>query len=147
MKQIGKYQIRTDLYYEPENHFWVDVSGGTAIVGMSPLIQETSGAFVAIQIENPGTELKKDESLGSVEAEKHVGKLKSPISGKVISINENILENPKLINDDPYGDGWLVEMTIDEADLDGLISGEEKITEWVESEIARFNEKGWLAQP
>ena len=147
MKQIGKYQIRTDVYYEPENHFWIDVSGGTAIIGMSPLIQETSGSFVAIQLERPGIELKKNAVMGSVEADKHVVQLKAPISGKIIMVNENVIENPGLVNNDPYGDGWLLEMKIEEGELKDLISGEKAVTEWVESEIARFNEKGWIAQP
>jgi len=85
--------------------------------------------------------------MGIVEAEKHVGQLKSPISGKVVLVNEMVLENPKLINDEPYNGGWIVEMQIDDKNqLKDLISGEEAITNWIESEIKRFDEKGWIAQ-
>jgi glycine cleavage system H protein len=149
MKQIDKYQIRTDLYYDPQNHFWLDISGNKAIIGMSPLVQETSGSFVAIQLANAGTTFNKSESMGSVEAEKHVGPLKAPVSGKVIAVNEEVIQKPRLINDDPYGEGWIMEIELTNAttEIPELVSGEESITSWFESEIKKFDEKGWIAQP
>lgn len=148
MKQIDKYQVRTDLYYDPVNHFWVDITGNTAVIGMSPLVQETSGSFVAIQIADPGIRFGKNESFGSAEAEKHVGPLKAPVSGKVLTINEHVLNTPRLINEDPYGQGWLMEIELtNKAELDDLISGDENITVWFEAELKKFDEKGWTAQP
>jgi glycine cleavage system H protein len=148
MKQIGKYQVRTDLAYDPQNHFWIDVSGNRAIIGMSPLVQETNGSFVAIQFVQPGTFINKKESFGSVEAEKHVGPLKAPLSGNVLTLNENVISTPRLINEDPYGEGWLMEIELtNKEEIDELISGEELITEWFESELKKFDEKGWIAQP
>lgn len=147
MKQIGKYEIKTDLFYEPVNHFWVDVKDNTAVVGMSPLIQEINGSFVAIQIDQSGNNIRKNYSMGSVEAEKHVGQLRAPLTGRILLVNENVLENPRLVNDDPYGEGWLLEMEIENPkELKDLLSGEERITQWVEGEIERFNKKGWIAQ-
>jgi glycine cleavage system H protein len=148
MKQIDKYKVRTDLYYDPVNHFWVDVKGNTAIIGMSPLVQETSGSFVAIQIAEKGTSFSKNESFGSAEAEKHVGPLKAPVSGKVLVVNENVLNTPRLINEDPHGEGWLMEVELtNKAELDDLVSGEGNITAWFEAELKKFDEKGWTAQP
>lgn len=148
MKKIDKYDVRTDLYYEPQNHFWVDVTDKRAVIGMSPLIQETSGSFVAVQIEEVGKSFAKGESFGSVEAEKHVGPLKAPVSGKILAVNQDIIENPRLINMDPYGKGWLIEVELTDRDneLQLLISGESNITTWFESELRKFDQKGWIAQ-
>jgi len=148
MIQIGKYLVKTDVYYDPETHFWVDPSKGTAIIGMSPLVQETSGSFVAVQINKSGSELVQGEAFGTIEAEKHVGPLKAPLSGTIVTINENVVENPRLINDDPYGEGWLMEVSLaDEKSLSNLIHGEENIKNWFEEELKKYDEKGWIAQP
>ena len=147
MKKIDKYEVRTDLYYDPENHFWVDINDNRATVGMSPLIQETSGSFVALQIDPSGTNIDKGTGFGTGEAEKHVGPLKAPLSGKILAINNEVLENPRLINTDPYQHGWLIEMELTniEEEIGSLISGEEAITNWFESELKKFDEKGWIA--
>jgi len=148
MNKVDKYEIRESLYYDSANHFWADVSGNTAVIGMSPLVQETSGSFVAVQFAKPGTTFKKGESIGTVEAEKHVGPLKSPLSGKVRLVNDAVMNNPRLINEQPYDDGWLMEIELtDTRELDGLITGEQNIREWFETELKRFNDKGWIAQP
>lgn len=143
-----KKVIKTDLLYDPENYFWIKPEGNKARIGMSPLVEETSGSFVAIRFEKIGESLKKGESFGSAEAEKHVGHMIIPVSGKLLAINQKVLENPRLINTDPYNDGWLieVELTNFEAEFDGLIAGEENIKTWFEAEIKKFDEKGWLAQ-
>lgn len=148
MKQIDKYQVRTDLHYDPANHFWLDINGNKAVIGMSPLVQETSGSFVAVQMLTPGKSFKARESIGSIEAEKHVGPLKAPVSGKVLVVNERVIKAPRLINEDPYGEGWLMEIELANADeINQLVSGEEAITEWFESELKKFDEKGWTARP
>jgi len=148
MKKINKYEVRTDIYYEPETHFWVNIDGNMASIGMSPLVQETSGSFVAVQMEEAGAEIKKGDGFGTVEAEKHVGPLKSPLSGKILSRNTEVLENPRLINTDPYNKGWLIEMELTnlQNEIGSLISGEEDISVWFESELKKFDEKGWIAQ-
>lgn len=148
MNKVDKYEIRGTLFYDPANHFWVDVTGDTAVIGMSPLIQEISGSFVAIQMSQQGTTFTMHESIGTVEAEKHVGPLKAPLSGRVRSVNEAVINNPRLINDRPYDEGWLMEIDLtDVSELDEMISGEENIKEWFEAELKRFNDKGWIAQP
>lgn len=148
MKQIDKYQVRTDLYYDPVNHFWLDINGNSAVIGMSPLIQETSGSFVAIQMLSVGKIFNQQENIGSVEAEKHVGPLKAPVSGKVLTVNEEVIKTPRLINESPYEDGWLMEIELTNSkEVDSLISGEDAITEWFKAELKKFDEKGWIAQP
>ncbi len=148
MNKVDKYEIREGLLYDPINHFWMDVTGNSAVIGMSPLVQETSGSFVAVQFSKPGTSFKKGESIGTVEAEKHVGPLKAPVTGKVRIVNEAVINNPRLINEQPYDGGWLMEIDLnDTSELDAMISGEKNIKDWFEAELKRFNEKGWIAQP
>jgi len=149
MKKIQNYTIRTDVWYEPREGFWLDIKGDTARIGMNPLLQETTGAFVAIRMLNSGATLKKGESFASVEAEKHVGHLKLPLSGKIQVVNPMVLDNPRLLNLDPYGDGWLVEIEINdfEGEKNTLLHGEVDITSWFEAELTKYNEKGWLAEP
>ena len=148
MIKIDKYNVDTGLYYEPKEHFWIEISDKHARIGMSPLIQETSGAFVAIQMNSQEMQLSKGESFGTIEAEKHVGPLKIPLTGKITNINNDVIENPRLINYDPYGDGWLIEMELSNAALEvpELIYGEQNITEWFKSELKKFDDKGWIAQ-
>ena len=149
MKQIGNYFIDTTLYYDPKNHFWLKEHDGFVRMGFDPLLQETSGSFVAIIFENKDKQLNKGEAFGSVEAEKHVAQLIMPISGKVIVINDDVLTNPRLMNTDPYGHGWLVEIesTNFENEKEYLLKGETAITEWVTSEIHKYEDKGWIARP
>ena len=148
MKKIKKFNIRADLWYDTEEGFWLDVSGQTARIGMSPLVQETTGSFVSIRIKESGTSLAKGESFGSVEAEKHVGHLKTPLSGNIVEVNEKVLENPRLLNTDPYGKAWLIaiELTQVEEEQAALIKDEEDIIAWFESEIAKYEDKGWIAE-
>ena len=147
LKEIGKYFIDTDLYYDTKNHFWLKQNGPFVRIGFTPLLQETSGSFVAIALENQA-EIQKGAAFGSVEAEKHVAQLMSPIAGKIIAINDKVVENPRLMNTDPYGDGWLVEVECDdfESQAVDLLHGESAIVNWVNDEITKYQKKGWIAQ-
>ncbi len=149
MQNIQGYNVRTDLLYDPSEGFWMEVHDATARIGYSPLVQETSGSFVALTLKKPGTHVAKGESFGSVEAEKHVGHLKAPVSGTIVAVNEKVMGTPRLLNDDPYGKGWLVEieMSAPAVELPALLSGEEAVAAWFESEIKKYKDKGWLAQP
>lgn len=141
--------INTDLLYDPENYFWVKPDGDKARIGMSPLVEHTSGSFVAIQFSKTGETIGKNDSFGSAEAEKHVGHMKMPVSGTITAINDKVISNPRLINTDPYGEGWLIEVNLSNfsAEFDSLIAGEENIRNWFAEELKKFDEKGWLAQP
>lgn len=146
---IQNFQIRTDLWYDPVGGFWLDITDNVARIGLSPLTQETIGYFVALQLNAAGSEVNRGESFGSTEAEKHVGQLYSPVSGRISRVNEKALENPRLLNSDPYAAGWLVEIEMtrfDEEKID-LIHGEKNVVNWFETEIEKLTEKGWLTQP
>lgn len=148
MDNVDKYEIRESLYYDPKNHFWIDVQGSRAVIGLTPLIQETNGSFVAIQFSEVGSAVSQYKSFGTAEAEKHVGPLLSPISGKILAVNQEVMATPRLINDQPYDGGWLVEMELSNPEeLNSMITGLENIREWFASELKRFDEKGWIAKP
>ena len=149
MEKIKHVDIRTDISYDTDGGFWIDISGDIARIGMSPLVQETSGSFVAVRMSNIGSVMHKGESFGSVEAEKHVGQLHMPLSGKIVAVNEKVIENPRLLNTDPYGKGWLVELELDAdgaKEAAGLLSGDENVKRWFREEIDRYEKKGWLAE-
>ena len=147
MTKIDKYDVDTGLFYDPKEHFWVKISDNIARVGMSPLIQETSGAFVAVQMNDLNKEFNQGDAFGSIEAEKHVGPLKMPLSGKILKVNDEVIENPRLINYDPYGDGWIMEMELTNADTEvpELIFGDHNVVQWFEAELKKFEDKGWIA--
>ena len=147
MEKIDKYEVNFQLAYDPETHYWVEVNGDEARIGMSSLVQETSGSFVAIAFDGLN-EIKRGQGFGSIEAEKHVGPLNAPVSGRITEVNELVMENPRLINTDPYGQGWLIKIKLSdqETDLPKLISGKKNIHDWFKSELKKFEEKGWIAQ-
>ncbi|RLD17521.1 MAG: glycine cleavage system protein H [Bacteroidetes bacterium] len=145
---VNNTEAPTDLMYDPDNGFWMKADGNTVRIGLNHLTQESSGTFVAVRLSDIGTSLKKDESFGSVEAEKHVGHFNIPLSGKIIRKNEKVVDNPGLINNDPYGEGWLIEIEASdlESQVQNFIQGKQSILDWFESEYAKMNDKGWLAQ-
>ncbi len=149
MKEIGNYLIDTSLYYDPANQFWLSHNNGFVRIGFNPLLQETSGSFVAIVFENQNQMLSRGDSFGSVEAEKHVAQLLMPISGKLIVVNEKLMENPRLLNTDPYGEGWIAEIECENFDEQKhhLIYGGAAVEDWIKSELIKYEDKGWIARP
>ena len=118
-------KIPEDLKYT-KDHEWVRIEGSVATVGVTDFAQSELGDIVFVEIETLDEELEKEEVFGSVEAVKTVSDLFMPIGGTVIEINENIESSPELVNSDPYGDGWMIKIEINEAsDIENLLSAEE----------------------
>ena len=147
MDKLDKYSIDFNCYYDPATHYWVEINGNEARIGMSSLVQETNGSFVAIAFEGL-REVKKGQSFGTAEAEKYVGPLNSPVSGIITEVNNKVIENSRLINTDPYGEGWLVKMELTNKDneMPELIFGQEEVNHWFRNELDKFEKKGWIAQ-
>lgn len=105
-----------DLYYT-EDHEWLRLSddGVTATVGITDFAQGELGDIVFVEVEPDGTTLEQDEVFGTVEAVKTVSELYMPVSGTLQSFNEELEATPELVNDDPYGEGWMVTITIEDA--------------------------------
>lgn len=104
-----------------ENHEWVRVENGRAVIGLTDFAQEEFGIIVFVELPEEGDVLQAGEPFGSMESVKTVTELYAPVSGKVVSVNPKLAENPGVINLSPYGQGWMivVEMS-DSAELDRL---------------------------
>jgi glycine cleavage system H protein len=121
--------IPQDLRYSKE-HEWVRVEGNIGTIGITDFAQSELGELVYIEIDSVGEDLSKDDVFGTVEAVKTTSELFMPISGKVIEFNDELSEkggdNPAIINEDPYGKGWIVKIEIaDESELNDLLSPEQ----------------------
>lgn len=114
-----------DLKYTRE-HEWIKIhDDGTATVGITDFAQGELGDIVFVELEEEGFEFSKDESFGTVEAVKTVSELFAPADGEIIEINEMLEDEPELVNDDPYGDGWMIKMKISDTDqLEELLSAD-----------------------
>ncbi len=94
-----------------EEHEWLKVEDNLAIVGITDFAQSQLGDIIYVDLPNIGDKLSSGEPFGEIEAVKTVSELFSPISGKIVAINESILDNPELINNDPYDSGWLIKIS------------------------------------
>jgi len=118
-------EIKPNLKYT-KDHEWISIDGDDATIGITDYAQGELGDIVYVEIESIGDSLNKEEIFGSVEAVKTVSDLFIPVSGEITEMNENLEDNPELINDDPYGDGWIIKMKInDSSELNDLLSPEE----------------------
>ncbi len=101
-----------NLKYTKE-HEWVKLlDDNTAVIGITAHAQGELGDIVYVEIETEGEELEKDAVFGTVEAVKTVADLYLPVAGKVLEVNEKLADNPELVNEDPYGDGWMIKMQV-----------------------------------
>ena len=106
-----------------KDHEWVRIEGDFAYIGITDFAQGELGDIVFVDVDTNGEDLDKEEVFGSIEAVKTVSDLFMPVSGKVISFNEQLEQEPELINSDPYGNGWIIKISIsDEADFESLLN-------------------------
>ena len=117
--------IPADLKYT-KDHEWVRVEGDIATIGVTDYAQGELGAVVYVEIETDGESLDQEEVFGTVEAVKTVSDLFMPIAGEVIEVNEKLADEPDLVNQEPYGEGWMIKVKIsDSSQLDALLSAED----------------------
>ncbi|MBN1388213.1 MAG: glycine cleavage system protein GcvH [Bacteroidales bacterium] len=109
-----------------EDHEWLRVDGDYGFVGITDFAQGELGDIVFIEIETEGETLNKEEVFGTIEAVKTVSDLFMPVGGEVLEINPALEESPDLVNKDPYGEGWMIKVKInDPSEIDELLSPEE----------------------
>ena len=109
-----------------KDHEWVSIEGNIATVGITDFAQRELGDIVYIEVETLGESLNADDVFGTVEAVKTVSDLFIPISGKIIEFNESLDSAPEEVNSDPYGNGWMVKIEVnDDQELDNLLSAED----------------------
>lgn len=113
------------LYYS-RDHEWLELDSGTATVGITDFAQNELGDIVFVEIEPEGTELGQSDIFGTVEAVKTVSELYMPVSGTITAVNDELEAAPELVNDDPYGDGWMIEIEVeDESEVEDLLEAGE----------------------
>ena len=116
--------IPDNLKYTKE-HEWVRLEGDVAVVGTTDFAQGELGDIVFVEVETVDESLDADEVFGTVEAVKTVSDLFLPVAGEIVEFNEAVEDDPALVNNDPYGDGWLIKVKVSNpADVDGLLDGE-----------------------
>ncbi len=114
-----------DLKYTKE-HEWVREEGSVVVVGITDYAQDSLGDVVYVELPQEGGSVTKDEPFGVVESVKAVSDLYSPVTGNVVEVNDAIIDSPEVINDDPYGDAWMIKVELSNAEeLNDLLSAEE----------------------
>lgn len=122
---LSSMDLPEELKYSKE-HIWVRVEGGRAVIGITDYAQEELGKVTSVELPDVGDEIEQEDSFGSIEARKTVADLYAPISGPILEINEELLENPSLLNEDPYDSAWLAVIAIaDPEELNLLLSADE----------------------
>jgi len=115
-------QFPDGLYYT-KDHEWLKVEGSTGTVGITDFAQSELGDIVYVEIDTLDESVEQDEVFGTVEAVKTVSELFMPVNGTVTEFNEGLEDAPETVNDDPYGEGWLIKISIDDpSQLDELLS-------------------------
>lgn len=106
-----------------KDHEWIKVEGDTALVGITEFAQSELGEIVYVDVTSKGETIEQNGVFGSVEAVKTVSDLLMPVSGEVLEVNAELEEKPELINEDPYGKGWIIKIAVSDAsELDTLLS-------------------------
>ncbi len=117
--------IPDDLHYS-KDHEWVRVEGNTAVVGITDYAQDSLGDVVYVELPKPGDEFAANESFGSVESVKAVSEVFSPLSGEITGINETLNDAPEKVNEDPYGEGWMIRVQMSNAgEVDSMLTAAE----------------------
>jgi len=116
------FKVKTGNLYNRED-FWADVQGNEATVGVSDFLQKSKGDVAILETVEPGTEVHQGQEIGKIETIKATFGIISPVSGKVVEVNSELEDSAYLINEDPYGAGWLykIELTSPQQDQQGLL--------------------------
>jgi glycine cleavage system H protein len=134
--EIEGYNIPDDLYYE-KNHFWARVQDDLVVMGMNDYAQKMAGEIVYVGLPPEGKKLTQGKSFTKVESGKWLGKVFAVVSGELTEVNEELEEDASLINEDPYGRGWMFKIRPENRDeLKNLMRDPDEIKEWLKAEIA-----------
>ena len=140
--EIEGYIFPDDLYYHKE-HFWAKLEGNIVMMGTNDFAQKLAGQIVYVELPPTGKVLEQGKPCGSMESGKWVGRIYAPISGKVESTNQELEDNPELINESPYEKGWICKINPSnlQEELKKLMQGE-SFAEFIKTEIIRVKKMG-----
>ena len=117
--------VPDNLHYS-KDHEWVRVEGDTAVIGITDHAQEQLGDVVYVELPKVGDEFAGNDSFGSVESVKAVSEIFTPVAGKISATNDSLNDEPEKVNKDPYGEGWMIKMTMKTSgEVDSLLSAAE----------------------
>jgi glycine cleavage system H protein len=115
----------SELKYDKE-HEWVRLDGDVAVIGISHFAQDQLGEVVYVDLPAAGDNVTAGETFGEIESVKSVSELFSPVTGEVVKVNDALEDAPETVNEDCYGEGWMIEVrVVDGTEIDGLLSAEE----------------------
>ncbi len=140
MAKVDEYDMPDELYYHKE-HMWVKIEGDKAKVGLNDFSQKLAGELSYIELPSEGDEVSQDDVVGTYETGKWMGKLFAPLSGEITAVNSALEDDASIVNKDPYGEGWMFEISIkDKSEIDNLMKGEDAVN-WLKGEIAKHVKK------
>jgi glycine cleavage system H protein len=123
------FDVPDDCRYR-ETHEWVREEDGTVRIGVTDFAQDELGDIVFVELPPVGGTIERDAEFGVVESIKAVSDVYAPISGEVVAVNDALVDSPELVNEDPFGDGWMIEVEPEEdAEFEGLLSPSEYETQ------------------
>jgi glycine cleavage system H protein len=145
MAEFKGITLPDDLYYERKEHMWAKIDGNRVQVGLDAFgVQATGGNTQYVKLKPAGAKVKKLKPFGSIEAGKYIGPLRAPVGGDIVEVNQKVIDDPTLVNTDPFGEGFflVIEASNLEEEIKDLLIGAEDIQEWLEGEYAEYAAKG-----
>ena len=134
--EVQGYLLPDELYYD-RNHTWGKVEENIITVGLNDFAQRLAKDFVSVDLPIEGKQVTQGKAIASVESGKWVGRIYAIVSGEVIEVNEDLEDDPTPLNTDPYGEGWVLKIRMEDPDeLSNLLQGEEAVS-WLEEEIEK----------
>ncbi len=131
--KLGEYLVKEGLHYTKSDE-WVKIEGDIATLGITDYAQKKLRYVVSVELPEPGTKINEGDSVATLESVKSVEDVYSPISGEVAEVNEALIDTPDLINKDPYGDGWVVKIRVEETPDTSKLLTPEAYAEKIRSE-------------
>ena len=146
MAKIDAYEMPDELYYHKE-HTWVRVEYKKVRIGATDYAQKSAGDIVYVDLPFEGDEVTQNEPFGKMQSAKWIGELYSPISGKIVAVNDLLNSKPTLINQSPYESGWIiaVQPSMLEDELKNLFNGEAAV-EWIKEQIKKAVKEGYAVK-
>ena len=145
--QTNSYEIPSDRAYDRENHMWAqyDSANGNVTVGIDTLGLASLGDLAYVTLKHVGATVQRGQSMGTLEAAKMTGDLIAPVSGVIVARNDETVNNPALVNQSPYEDGWMVVIKPSDWENESaqLVSGDD-LPAWVDAEFQRYKMQGWI---
>jgi glycine cleavage system H protein len=149
MAKFKDVEMPGDLYYfNTDNHIWAKIEEDNKVrCGIDQFGQKAAGTMAYVKFKPPGGKTIKGRPMGTVEAGKYIGPVRAPVNGTILEINQEVRDEPTLINTDSYGKGWIALIEPDnlEEDIKDLIHGEENVQAFLEADYKKYEDEGLFA--